>query len=81
MYVCMYQKFVWPRGLWAGYAPVIYSYDLTFLPRFIANDIRFLFSTSAWTSKGKSVDTTGKGALTLVKVPNLKVIRLKRAKI
>ena len=35
------QKFVRPTGLWAGYAPVIYSYDLTFLPRVIANELKW----------------------------------------
>ena len=39
------------------------------------------FKLLAWTGWGKSVDTTGKNALKLVKLPKLKVTRLKRAKI
>ena len=35
----------------------------------------------AWTGWGKSFDITEKSALKLVKLPNLKVVRLKRAKI
>ena len=44
-------------------------------------DLFTVFSTFAMDKFGKSVDTTGKSALMLVKLPNLKVIRLKRAKI
>ena len=35
----------------------------------------------SWISWGKTVDATDKGTLILVKLPNLKVVRLKGAKI
>ena len=41
----------------------------------------FNFQLLTWTSYGKSVDSTGKCAVILVKLPNFKVIRIKRAKI
>ena len=44
-------------------------------------DLFTVFSTFDMDKFGKSVDTTGKSALMLLKLPNLKVIRLKRAKI
>ena len=47
------------------------------LPRFFV-----LFSFNFYHEQnGKSVDTTRKSVVKLVKLPNLKVIRLKRAKI
>ena len=49
--------------------------------RTVKMDLFTVFPLFIWTSYGKSVDTTEKSALKLVKVLKLKVIRLKRAKI
>ena len=49
--------------------------------RTVKMDLFTVFPLFIWTSYGKSVDTTEKSALKLVKVLKLKAIRLKRAKI
>ena len=63
------------------FCPFGYKIGRRALPRFFQLltfiIIYFILFYLTWTSSGKSVCTTGKGALKLVTLPNLKVTRLK----